>query len=84
MKHLIMVILIIRLQKMHMINTMNVYTYKHIAKIKAIFILIIQAIIKWQSAEWVLALNKDKLSGMCLITDCNNAWLQNLTSITKT
>ena len=52
----------------------NVYTYKYIAKVKAIFILIIQAIIKWQSAECVLALNKDKLSGtVCvLITDCNN------------
>ena len=70
MKHLILVILIIRLQRMHMIN--NVYTHKYIAKIKAIFILIIQAIIKWQSAECVLALNKDKLSGMCLIKDCNN------------
>ena len=54
----------------------NVYTYKYIAKIKAIFILIIQAIIKWQSAECVLALNKDKLSGMCFDYRLQQ-WLQN-------
>ena len=73
MKHLILVTLYCNhkiAKNAH--DKYSVYTYKYIAKIKAIFIIIIQAIIKWQSAECVLALNKDKLSGMCSITDCNN------------